>query len=129
MMLVGLTGGIASGKSTAAGFLKECGAIIIDVDEISRDMVKPGMPGLQRIESCFGDEIITSEGSLDRDKLGSIVFASEAKRELLNKVLHPFIIDEMHHRIAAVTAYGNIVVADVPLLIECGMQKDFDKII
>ena len=88
MYKIGLTGGIASGKSTVSNWLRDKGAPIIDADIVAREVVEPGTPGLAALAAEFGDEIITQEGTLDRPKLGSIIFNDEAKRKRTNEILH-----------------------------------------
>ena len=89
MPLIALTGGIASGKSTVARRLGELGAVVVDADAISREVVEPGQPALNAIRHAFGDQVIAEDGSLDRGALGRIVFADELARQLLNGIVHP----------------------------------------
>ena len=95
MLSVGLTGGIASGKSFAMSCFRKQGACLIDADAVSLDLVKPGKEGWKRIQKHFGDDVITGNGPVDRIKLGRIVFSDDEKRCLLNHLLHPLIIDEI----------------------------------
>lgn len=131
MLRVGLTGGIATGKSLAAGFLKEQGARIVDADVIARQEVAPGKEGLRRIVDRFGPEVLTAGGVLDRAALGRIVFESADCLHQLNRMLHPLILDQMEAQLKAIEQEdpGAIAVADVPLLVECGLQDRFDRII
>lgn len=129
MLLVGLTGGIGSGKSTVAAMLLERGAEVIDADEISREIVEPGEPAWGKIVEHFGDEILREDARLDRDKLAAIVFADEAQRRVLNEITHPRVMDEMAQRMAALADTDAIVVCDVPLLTERGSQNLFPFII
>src|SRR6266852_5999201 len=92
MLKVGLTGSIAVGKSFVLSVLAELGCHVLDADATARDVVEQGTPGLKAVVEAFGTEILDSDGSLDRTKLGAIVFADEAKREQLNSILHPYII-------------------------------------
>src|SRR5712691_8216843 len=92
MLKVGLTGSIAVGKSFVLGVLAELGCHVLDADATAREVVAPGTPGLEAVVEVFGDDVMKSDGSLDRAKLGTIVFADEAKRLRLNSILHPFII-------------------------------------
>jgi dephospho-CoA kinase len=131
MLKVGLTGSIAVGKSFVLGVLSELGCRIIDADTIAREVVAPGTPGLRAVVKTFGEDVLNAEGSLDRSKLGAIVFASEAKRLQLNSILHPFIIarqDEMIRQWEQETSEG-IAVVDAALMIESGGYKRFDKLI
>jgi dephospho-CoA kinase len=129
MLSVGLTGGIATGKSLAAGFFAQKGAFLIDADSVARQAVMPGTPGLARIAGQFGQTVLDSSGALDRKKLGSLVFADSDKRMKLEEILHPIILSNVFSRIEDLRNQGHvgIVVADIPLLFECGIQKQFDK--
>ena len=129
MYKIGLTGGIASGKSTVSNWLRDKGAPIIDADIVAREVVEPGTPGLAALAAEFGDEIITQEGILDRPKLGSIIFNDEAKRKRTNEILHSYIkqrIDELAHNFAD-EGY-KAVIYDIPLLIETGWHKEMDEV-
>jgi dephospho-CoA kinase len=131
MLKVGLTGSIAVGKSFVLGVLAELGCRIIDADRIAREVVAGGTPGLKSVVEAFGEEILSADGTLDRAKLGAIVFASKAKRLQLNSILHPFIIarqDEMIRQWEQDTPDG-IAVVDAALMIESGGYKRFDKLI
>jgi len=131
MLCVALTGSIASGKSLTAGFFKACGAFVIDSDAVSRAVVVPGHEGLKRIVDYFGSEIICDNGTLDRARLGSIVFGDKTKRKLLNSILHKLILEGIKKDIdfISLTQPSAIVIVELPLLIECGLQNDFDRII
>lgn len=129
MLLVGLTGGIGSGKSTVAAMLLERGAELIDADEISREIVEPGEEAWGKIVEHFGDEILREDGRLDRDKLAAIVFADEAQRSVLNQITHPRVMDRMAQRMAVLADTDAIVVCDVPLLTERGSQKLFQIVV
>jgi len=129
MLNVGLTGGIASGKSLAARLFAQKGAFLIDADCVARQAVMPGSPGLERIVGQFGRRVLDSSGALDREKLGSEVFADPEKRKKLEAILHPLILETMFSRIDDLRKQGHagIVVSDIPLLFECGIQNQFDK--
>jgi dephospho-CoA kinase len=129
MLSVGLTGGIASGKSLAAQLFVQKGASLIDADLIARDVVCPGAEGFQPVIDAFGSGIITASGQLDREKLGAIVFADPEKRKLLDAILHPLIINRIFSRLGDLSQqrYNGIVIADIPLLFECGLRERFDK--
>ena len=131
MQLIGLTGGIASGKSVVAGRLAEHGAVVVDADQIAREVVEPGTPGLARIATEFGDAVITADGSLDRAALGAIIFRSPEKREALNAITHPAVATRSHELFEAAAAAdpGAIVVYDVPLLVEAGRSDEFDLVV
>lgn len=129
MYKIGLTGGIASGKSTAADWLRARGVQLIDADQIARQVVEPGMPGLANITACFGPSVLTGDGQLDREALGRIVFSSHEAREKLNGLLHELIHQEIDRRTEALTQSGvKAAVYDVPLLVETGWYKDMDEV-
>lgn len=130
MMVVGLTGGIAAGKSTVTEYLRSLGATIIDADKISKELVEVGSPALQEISAVFGSEIIDNRGCLNRQKLGERIFNSVSEREKLNKILHPRIIGEIEERLAFYRTRNDvpIIVLDVPLLLELGMQTMVDQV-
>jgi dephospho-CoA kinase len=131
MLKVGLTGSIAVGKSFVLSVLKELGCRTIDADQVARDVVEAGTPGLQAIVDTFGEEVLTPDGSLNRPKLGAMVFGDETKRLKLNSILHPFIIarqDALMRRWEQETP-GGIAVVDAALMIESGGYKRFDKLI
>lgn len=122
-MVVALTGGIACGKSTVAQMLKQCGAYIVDADEISRGLTAPGGAGLKEVRRVFGPEVFAPDGTLDRAALGQIVFGNDGARHKLNAALHPLIRQEMERQTQAGMECGaQVVVLDVPLLFEAGMQ-------
>ncbi len=131
MIVVGLTGGIASGKSTVARMFAEEGAYIIDLDELSRLVVEPHKPAWRDIVRHFGDEILTEERTLDRDRLGSVVFSDPAKRRKLEGIVHPRILEAYGKRLQRILEKNEqaIVIADVPLLMEVEMEGSFDKVI
>lgn len=125
---VGLTGGVASGKSTVAAVLAELGAVVIDADQLAREVVEPGTPGLAAVVAEFGDAVLTDDGHLDRAALGSVVFGDETSRRRLEGILHPLI----RARAAEVEASadpGALVVQDIPLLVETGQADRFDAVL
>ncbi len=131
MLKVGLTGSIAVGKSHALSILRELGCHTIDADQIARQVVTPGSSGLKAIVDHFGTEVLSSNGTLDRQKLGAIVFEDEQKRALLNSILHPLIIaaqDEQVRKLEQDDPKG-IVVIDAALMIESGGYRRLDKLI
>jgi dephospho-CoA kinase len=131
MLKVGLTGSIAVGKSFVLEVLRELGARTMDADQIARECVEPGTLGLSAVVEEFGDGVLAANGSLDRMKLGAIIFADEAKRQKLNSILHPFIIarqDEVMRQWDGETPEA-IAVIDAALMIESGGYKRFDKLI
>lgn len=128
-MRIGLTGGIASGKTMAADRLRELGAAVIDADELARSAVRPGSEGLRRIACELGDEMLLRDGSLNRKKLAELVFADDTARQRLNGILHPIIRDEMLRAAEAAEKAGSrVIVLDVPLLIESGWQDMADEV-
>lgn len=128
-MRVGLTGGIASGKSTVAGVLRELGAVVIDSDELARVVVEPGTPGLAAVVAEFGEGVLQPDGSLDRPALAAVVFADPDRRRALEVILHPLIGEESRRREEEARASGALVVHDIPLLVEAGMAPAFDRVL
>ena len=131
MLLVGLTGGIASGKSVVAARLAEHGAVVVDADAIAREVVEPGTAALARIAEEFGPGVISADGSLDRAALGAIVFADPAKLVALNGITHPAVLELSQRRFAEAGAADPdaIVVYDVPLLSEARGKAEFDVVV
>lgn len=131
MLRVGLTGSIAVGKSFVTSVFAELGCRVLDADHTAREVVAPGAVGLKAVVEHFGEEILAPDGTLDRARLGSIVFADEEKRQRLNHLLHPFIIarqDEILREWEAENPDG-IAIVDAALMIESGGYKRFDKLI
>ena len=131
MLKVGLTGSIAVGKTFVLGVLSELGCHVIDADVVARQVALPGSPGLKAVIDAFGEEVLKSDGSLNRARLGEIVFADEAKRQQLNSILHPFIIAAQDAQLRELELQDpkGIVVVDAALMIESGGYKRFDKLI
>ena len=129
-MRIGLTGGIAAGKSLVSGLLASLGAWILDADAISREVVEPGTDGLKAVAAEFGERVINSDGTLDRRALGAEVFGDAEKLERLNDILHPAIKAEMLRRAEKIEEAHpeDTVIFDVPLLIECGWQDVADEV-
>ena len=124
MKIIGLTGGIACGKTTVAQMLKELGASIIDADAISHELTAPGGEALPAIREAFGRLVFFPDGTLNREVLGALVFSNEAERETLNTVTHPLILNRLKEDIETCRKMGAvIVVLDVPLLFEVGAQE------
>ncbi|MFC5543092.1 MAG: dephospho-CoA kinase [Bacilli bacterium] len=129
-MIIGLTGSIASGKSTVSNMLKEYGFPIVDADVVARQVVEPGSETLKKIAEAFGEEVLTENGELDRKKLGSIIFNDEEKRQLLNSIIHPAIRKEMLRQRDEYLEKGEkTVIMDIPLLFESKLQHFVDKIL
>ncbi len=131
MLLVAVTGGIASGKSAVAARLAEHGAVVVDADQVARDVVAPGAPALARIAEEFGPDVLTSDGALDRARVGEIVFADPEKRAVLNAITHPAVLEESHRRFRAARDADPdaVVVYDIPLLVEAGRHEEFDVVV
>jgi dephospho-CoA kinase len=131
MQLIGLTGGIASGKSAVAARLAQHGAVVIDADVLAREVVEPGTLALARIAEEFGSEVIAADGSLDRAALGAVIFTSPEKRAALNAITHPAVGSRSHELFTAAAAADPkaIVVYDVPLLVDAGRADEFDMIV
>lgn len=131
MLNVGLTGGIASGKSTVAQLLVEKGAHLIDFDEISHAVMAPEGPVWRDVVRHFGEGILDNDGTIDRRKLGSIVFSDREKLDLLNRLVHPAVFKEWRKRIEAIGKEqpDAIVLSDIPLLIEAGMESMVDLVL
>lgn len=125
---VGLTGGVASGKSTVSAILRELGAIVIDADQLAREVVAPATPGLAAVVAEFGPEVLTAEGELDRPALGAIVFADGEARRRLETILHP-LIRARSAELEAAAGAGAVVVHDIPLLAETGQAGTFDAVV
>jgi dephospho-CoA kinase len=131
MLRVGLTGSIGVGKSFVSGVLAELGCRVLDADEIAREVVAPGSSALRDVVKAFGPEILQSDGTLDRSKLGALVFADPDKRATLNSILHPDIIAQQDQRLRKweIEEPNGIAVVDAALMIESGGYKRFDKLI
>ncbi len=125
---VGLTGGVASGKSAVAALLRELGAVVIDSDQLAREVVEPGTPGLAAVVEEFGETVLTGDGHLDRAALGSMVFGDEASRRRLEGILHP-LIRARAAETEAEAGPGALVVHDIPLLVETGQADRFDAVL
>jgi dephospho-CoA kinase len=129
MLLVGLTGGIASGKTTVSAMLAECGAEVIDADHIARQVVMPGTPAWCKIRDHFGPGVLHPDGQLDRQALADIVFADKSKLALLNEITHPAIFARIADRLEAHHGQDVVVVLDAALLIEAGLAEGVDVVV
>lgn len=127
-MRIGLTGGVASGKSTVAGMLTELGAVVIDADAIAREVVAAGTPGLAAVVAEFGEELLTEDGELDRPAMGRLVFHDDAARRRLEAIVHPLVFERYAEQEAAAPE-GALVVHDIPLLVESGRGSEFDAVV
>lgn len=128
MLRVGLTGGIGAGKSAVARLLSVRGAVVIDADVLSREVVEPGTDGLARIAAEFGDSVLTADGSLDRAALGRLVFSDPGARARLNAIVHPLVAARTAELMAAAPP-DSVVVHDVPLLTENGLAPNYDLVL
>ena len=130
-LLVGLTGGMGSGKTLASSFFHELGAHIIDADLICRKLVEPGQPALKEIADNFGKLIIDKSGNLNRNKLGQLVFCDSKKREKLENILHPkvFEVEKLNYKAICKLNPKALVIVDAALLIESANHKNMDKVI
>lgn len=131
MIVVGLTGGIASGKSTVSSMFKRAGALIIDADKIARQVVEPGQPAWRAIRVQFGKQVFSPDGTLDRQRLGEIVFKQERLRRRLEAIVHPQVRDQINEQIRHLgrSNTGSVVILDVPLLFEAGMEEGLAEVI
>lgn len=129
-MIIGLTGSIATGKSTVANRLKEHGLPIVDADLVARQVVQPGNETLQKIHQAFGDKALLPDGSMNREEIGRLIFGDKVKRELLNSIIHPAIREEMiRQRDKYVQQGETIVIMDIPLLFESKLQHFVEYIV
>ena len=130
-LLVGLTGGMGSGKTLAASFFKQLGAFILDADLICRKLVEPEQPAYREISENFGKEVFTASGNLDRKRLANIIFKNPQKKEILEGILHPkvFEIEELKYEAIRKKHPNAVVILDAALLIESGNYKKMDKVI
>jgi dephospho-CoA kinase len=130
-LLVGLTGGIGTGKSTVSTMLRALGAVVIDADVLAREVAAPGEPTLARIVAEFGRGVLRADGTLDRKALGAIVFGDPAKRKRLEALTHPAIRERFASRLAEIAAHGfhGIAFFDAPVMIESGNYKTMDRLV
>ena len=129
-MIIGLTGSIASGKSTVAKMIESYGLPIVDADVVARQVVEPGTPTLNKIAEAFGPEVIAHDGSMDRAKVGSIIFHNEEMRKTLNGIIHPAIREEMLRQRDEFISFGEKnIFMDIPLLFESKLEHFVEKII
>jgi dephospho-CoA kinase len=128
--VIGLTGGIASGKSTVSRYLRERGAVIIDADTLAKELVAQGTPAWQEIVAFFGSQVLDEAGNIDRKRLAQIIFADPQARSKLNSIVHPKVIETTKKRIRELKDNDNVplIVVDAPLLIEAGMTDLVDEV-
>ncbi len=130
MKWIGLTGGIATGKSTVTKLLREAGYVVVDADELAKLCLQPDRPGLKQVVQYFGESFLNPDGSLDRKKLGARVFSNQNEKEVLEKIVHPFVQNEVvKAKTAAATKGDKVAFYDVPLLFEKNLENQFDSII
>jgi dephospho-CoA kinase len=129
MLLVGLTGGIGSGKSTVAGMLRARGAVVLSADAFARDAVAAGTPGFARAVALFGPEVVTPDGELDRGEVARRVFADDELRAALERIVHPEVRRLTAEGVAREAGSDRVVVVDSPLLIETGAHRDFPLVV
>lgn len=130
-MIVGLTGGIATGKSTVARLFVECGARLVDADVLAREAVVPGRPVYEDIVAAFGDDMRQAEGTLDRERLGRLVFGNPAQLARLNAIVHPHVVREQERRCREITRADPhaVIIYDAALLIETGAHTRTDRVV
>ena len=130
MLLIGLTGGIGSGKSTVAAMLRDQGIRVVDADQIAREVVEPGQPALAELVEVFGQDILNDDGSLNRQELANRAFATEEATNALNAITHPRIEQETQRQFdLAAAEKENFLVYDMPLLVERGLHEEMDMVI
>jgi dephospho-CoA kinase len=130
-LLVGLTGGIATGKSTVSGMLRDLGCVVIDADVLAREVVEPGAPAFREIVAEFGPEVVQPDGTLDRKRLGAVVFADAARRRRLEAITHPAIRASFAARLQSLVEqrFTGIVIFDAAVMIESGNYKTMDRLV
>ncbi len=130
-LLVGLTGGIATGKSTVSAIFRSLGCVVIDADRLAREVVEPGEPAYGEIVDAFGPGVLQPDGALDRKKLGAIVFADPGRRQRLEAITHPRIRARFTRRLQVLSEQGftGIVIFDAPVMIESGNDKNMDRLV
>lgn len=131
MLIAGLTGSIATGKSTVSTIMKDLGAFIVDADRAAREVVLPGMPAWERIVGIFGRDVLQPSGEIDRERLGRLVFNDAKMRAMLEEIVHPEVVRHMEDRIVTIGTGSPdaVVILDVPLLIETGMHRGVNEVI
>ncbi|TMB71547.1 MAG: dephospho-CoA kinase [Chloroflexi bacterium] len=129
MRVLGLTGGIGSGKSMVAQIFARLGAVVIDADQLAREVVEPGQPALQEIATAFGRDVLLSDGRLDRSKLAGIIFADPAERARLDAITHPRIRARMDEEIKARRSGPGVLIVDIPLLYENDRTHSVERVI
>ena len=131
MQVIGLTGGIATGKSTVCAILENAGAVIIDADRIARKLVKKNLPAYRQIVDTFGESILLPDGEINRTALGDLIFNDPRKKQLLNKIVHPQVGKETDRQLKRIEKNNPhaLVILDIPLLLESGLHKNLSEVI
>lgn len=131
MILIGLTGGVATGKSTVAKMFERCGATLIDADKLARDVVRPGKPAWKQIVKLFGKNVLNRDRTINRHMLGAIIFRHPAKRRALERIIHPRVAQEQKRLTSEATKNNPkaVVIYDVPLLFEAAIDSRVDRIV
>ena len=131
MQVIGLTGGIATGKSTVCAILENAGAVIIDADRIARKLVKKNLPAYRQIVDTFGKSILLPGGEINRTALGDLIFNDPRKKQLLNKIVHPQVGKETDRQLKRIEKNNPhaLVILDIPLLLESGLHKNLSEVI
>jgi dephospho-CoA kinase len=131
VQVIGLTGGIATGKSTVCAILENAGAVIIDADRIARKLVKKNLPAYRQIVDTFGESVLLPDGEINRIALGDLIFNDPRKKQLLNKIVHPPVGKETNRQLKQIEKNNPnaLVILDIPLLLESGMHKDLSEVI
>lgn len=130
-IVAGLTGGIGTGKSTVSAIFRGLGAYIIDADELARKSVRKGTPAWKSVKDIFGEDVLNPEGTINRNRLGKIVFEDEQKRKRLEEIVHPEVFKQIERQKEEILKEDRdaIIICDIPLLIESGYHRKFDKVI
>jgi dephospho-CoA kinase len=131
VQVIGLTGGIATGKSTVSAILKNAGAVIIDADQIARRVVKKNLPAYRQILAHFGESVLLPDGEINRAALGNLIFNDSRKKQLLNSIVHPHVRKETDRQLRHIAKKNPnaLVILDIPLLLEAGMREDLSEVI
>lgn len=129
MRVLGLTGGIGSGKSTVSTMFAELGADVVDADQLAREVVEPGQPALDEIVETFGRQVLLRDGRLDRVRMGDLIFHDAVAREKLNAITHPRIRERLWEEVAARTVRTGLLILDIPLLYENGRTELVDAVV
>jgi dephospho-CoA kinase len=132
MLIAALTGGIATGKSTVCRILSQAGALIVDADQIARDVVAPNQTAWKQIAAHFGPAVLEADGSINRPALAALIFSDASQKQALNAIVHPYVLERMARQIAVLAAQGppdRVIIADIPLLMELAMESRFRQVI